>query len=560
MSQTMALFLCVLLPISMSHASTPTDALWAEKFIPETSALIAIPTHDDPTHPAHRVKNLTRVKIQLQQWATAFNQQLQHDQLQAFEWQKRIDGKDYWLFGFRLGRGAHKIAMLTHVDTVPPGQSDWQPYQARIEKREYLGEKQVDFLVGRGAMDNKGPAISAFIVLRRLAQQYDGADVLNQVTLELIFDTSEETDMATPHYLKDAGTDAPDFGIVFDAMWCVRAEKGIERPVFRVSKTPHNTTKLWIEHLQSTPGPVNQIPSSAQAVIKSADPVALSAFYQTVLKQYQTFSVEPAGYRRARMDAPIWRDNAVLLTTHVLGAQHGSAPQENLAAGANPLVSLSYFLGGLVEQQTLAANAQGVMAVFMRWLWGTHVFGEGHEALQAFDAVFEPGNGTTYALTQVQADSSAVRLHVDIRYAMPHHSTPWDGQTEGVLPGKSRFQAIFKPLLARFNQRYPLFPVRVATHTAYGPDIRLPSNAYFTRVNQAYQAVMGEPCQFIGIGGGTDAKGHPELLAVGALFSPDLGPPVNFHGDNEGAPLPHLRKSTQILYQILANELEHKVK
>ena len=60
------------------------------------------------------------------------------------------------------------------------------------------------------------------------------------------------------------------------------------------------------------------------------------------------------------------------------------------------------------------------------------------------------------------------------------------------------------------------------------------------------------------IGGGTDAKGHVALVAAGSLFSLGFGPPVNFHGLNEGAPLEDLWLSARILYQIMLDEIADK--
>lgn len=58
------------------------------------------------------------------------------------------------------------------------------------------------------------------------------------------------------------------------------------------------------------------------------------------------------------------------------------------------------------------------------------------------------------------------------------------------------------------------------------------------------------------IGGGTDAKGHPELIAAGALFEANMGHPVNFHGISEAAPWQDLKDSGRILYQLIKNDIE----
>ena len=94
------------------------------------------------------------------------------------------------------------------------------------------------------------------------------------------------------------------------------------------------------------------------------------------------------------------------------------------------------------------------------------------------------------------------------------------------------------------------------TRTLAAPDIRSPRNEFLTAVNNAYREVMGESCPMHAIGGGTDAKGHPELVAAGALFTESLGPPINFHGLNEGAPLIDLENSARILLRMMQNAVE----
>ena len=118
--------------------------------------------------------------------------------------------------------------------TVAPGTQDgWSPFTLVKEQREYMGKNQ-EFYVGRGSIDDKGPALIAYNVIKAVARQYDGDERLDRVTLEVLFDTSEETDMAMPYYLEDKPEENPDMGIIFDANWTVRAEKGIERPAFTV--------------------------------------------------------------------------------------------------------------------------------------------------------------------------------------------------------------------------------------------------------------------------------------------------------------------------------------
>jgi succinyl-diaminopimelate desuccinylase len=172
------------------------------------------------------------------------------------------------------------------------------------------------------------------------------------------------------------------------------------------------------------------------------------------------------------------------------------------------------------------------------------------------EVVFQEGNGTTYALTQLASNGQNVNLRADIRYTIGHQSVAWDGTTEGLLSGRSIFPDILDTLVSRFNAIYPDAHLTFQTRTAAVPDLRNPDSERFQRVREACEEVVGESCPLVATGGNTDAHGYANLLAAGALFSSDFGPPVNFHGIEEGAPIADLRLSAQILWHILLRYID----
>lgn len=524
-------------------------------FIPDTSALVEIETYRDdaPDSEARVVANLARIQTYLNERVATFNAEQETLFLEPFEWREEINGTERWVFGFRLGDGPRKFSVLTHMDTVPPGDADWGPFSPRVETKSYRGGEQ-PFLVGRGAVDDKGPGVLALTVLEAAAQRFDGTSALDDWTLELSFDTAEETDMSMPFYIDAVG--APDLGIVFDAYWCVHAEKGGERPVFSMPLGETSAGDLWIAELATPDAAVNQIPDRATVRIEGLDAALLDQFASELRARYEAYGFDDPDYRRAPMKVA-QVDGAVLITTTVAGAQHASVPYENRAEGANPLVSLANFLAGLVDDGTLAPNGYGRMAQFIAWGWGTQVFGEKHpQLLQRFDPVFHEGNGTTYALTRLTTRDETVRLAIDIRYALGHHSTPYVGDVQGQLPGISIFPEVFDALVAQYNALDPDAELTYTTATIFAPDVRDPNGEHLQTVSNGYAAIMGVACPIAAIGGGTDAKGHPTLVAAGALFSDDFGPPINYHGLEEGAPLDDLRQSAMILYHILLTTVQ----
>ena len=529
----------------------------AQQFVSETSHLVTLQTYrtEDPQSEQLVVDNLARSRDYLMGLAQEFNLGQSTLKLEPFEWRRAGPTQTQWVFGFRLGSGPKKVAILAHLDTVPPGNADWRPFEPRVEARDYRGAAQ-PFLVGRGAADDKGPAVLALIVMRALANRYDGTNALDGLTVELIFDTSEETDFSTAYYFQEVGV--PDFGIVFDAVWTVRAEKGIERPVFTIPLGAAPSNGIFIEAFNSAPGATNQIPDTVTARINGNDEAALDRLAANVADLYQQYGFDDPLYRRAPLE--VSRDaKAVVLTTKVIGAQHGSVPDENRANGASPVVSLANFLAHLVDDATLAPNGVGRMLQFMAWGWGTTVFGEKHpDLLERHDQVFEQGNGTTYALTRVTTSPQDVALRLDIRYALGHHGVAWDGKTEGQLPGTSVFPDAFEQLVNRFQQDRPGQAVTVATVNAASPDVRDPQSPRFQRISGAYERAVGAPMPLAAIGGGTDAKGQVNLVAAGPLFTLAFGPPINYHGLNEGAPIEDLQLSARILYQIMLDEIANK--
>ncbi len=501
------------------------------------------------------VANLEQVKAKLAGVLDAFvsENNLAAAVPQPFEW--RDPENPYWVFGWRVGSGTNKMTLISHLDTVSPGEADWRPFEPRIEQRDYNGTT-TDFLIGRGAIDDKGPAVVALHALLAVLPDLEAnPDLLQDVTLEVLFDTSEETDMSTPHYLAANPDAAPSFGIVFDAMWTVHAEKGIERPVFSTPVAGDPNSGLWVAALASEDGPVNQIADFAEARITGSDPAALDAWADAVEAAYTSYGFDDPGYRPAKI--AVSRDSGdVVLRTTVAGAQHGSAPQENRDKGANPLVSLANFIAGQAADGALGDNHYTRIADFVAWGWGTMVFGEKHPGLLLrYDEVFTEGNGTTYALTRLSTDEEAgvVQLSVDIRYAIGHHERSWDG-TDGLIPGESLFGEIFDELVTQYAATERGSAIDVSTTTVVAPDVRNPDNPWLTKVNAAYRDALGVDTPMLAIGGGTDAKGSPQLVAAGALFTTSFGAPINFHGIDEGAPIVDLVNSEKILVSLLRAE------
>jgi len=152
--------------------------------------------------------------------------------------------------------GAGEIGIWSHTDVVPEGEGwTYAPYDPVVKD---------GYIIGRGANDNKGPAIAALYAMRFLRER--GKALRHDV--KLFFGSSEETGMSDIVYYGQ-NYSFSDFSLVPDAWFpvCI-AEKGILR--LAVS-CPVEAGPL----MAFTGGSAsNIVPNRAQAVLSNLSPSA----------------------------------------------------------------------------------------------------------------------------------------------------------------------------------------------------------------------------------------------------------------------------------------------
>lgn len=127
------------------------------------------------------------------------------------------------------GDGPELVAVLNHLDVVPEGAGWSVP--------PYAGVVQDGKIWGRGAVDNKGPAVAALYALAALAH----AQVPAKRRVRLILGTDEESGMrGLRYYLEHEGQ--PTLGFSPDALFpIVNGEKGIMRALLSKDLVPART-------------------------------------------------------------------------------------------------------------------------------------------------------------------------------------------------------------------------------------------------------------------------------------------------------------------------------
>jgi succinyl-diaminopimelate desuccinylase len=214
------------------------------------------------------------------------------------------------------GQGESYVGVLAHLDVVPEGDGwTYPPYAAEIHQGR---------IYGRGAVDDKGPAMASLYGLKALKDS--GLPISKRV--RIIFGTTEETGIDdVVYYLQHEKT--PVAGFTPDSHFpVVYAEKGSAN--FRLIQDLTNMS-AGIRVLSIQGGTAsNSVPDEASAEISTGDTVHL-------IKSCQSFA-SSTGYQLTAEE----KGGNVLVNSKGLGA-HGSEPEK----GKNAAMQLLAFLGTL---------------------------------------------------------------------------------------------------------------------------------------------------------------------------------------------------------------------
>ncbi|HBP63032.1 MAG TPA: dipeptidase PepV [Desulfosporosinus sp.] len=415
---------------------------------------------------------------------------------EALEWTLALGEK----FGFTVknveGYAGHiemgtgdLLGILGHIDVVPEGDG-WSvpPYSGTIKDGKILG---------RGALDDKGPSLTALFAMKAIK---DAGIPLN-MRVRLILGTDEESGWADmDYYLKKE--EVPQIGFAPDAEFpVIHAEKGILHLELSQSyATPFS-------HLVRVQGGerANIVPDVCQVTVKGISG-------EIITHQLKDFSF-PKG-----VSAKISRsttEQETELTISGVGA-HGSLPQN----GKNAVLYALQFL------QTLPLDAEEQHLLdFILTHPGTGFYGEGF-GIALMD---EPSGKLSLNLGILELASDKVRFVIDIRY-----------------PVTFKRDDVYLPIekIAKTEN----FSLKILTHQEAH---HVPKDSDLVQsLLKAYADVTGlEPFAFA-IGGGTYAKALPQGVAFGPVFP---GEPDGIHCPDEYISIEKLLITTKVYAQAILN-------
>ncbi|MGE7841581.1 dipeptidase PepV [Lysinibacillus sp. NPDC093712] len=213
-----------------------------------------------------------------------------------------------------MGQGEELLGILCHVDVVPEGdETNWTypPFSGTIADGK---------LFARGAIDDKGPTIAAWMAMKLVK---DAGIQLNK-RVRMIIGTDEETGFrCVDHYFKNE--EMPTFGFAPDADFpLINAEKGIAELVFSQNKTGDATKEqLLLFNAGKRP---NMVPDFAKATIQFVS----GQFEQN----FQTF------LSKNQLEGSLLIEGSHYIITIKGKAAHAMEPEK----GVNAAVYLSAFL------------------------------------------------------------------------------------------------------------------------------------------------------------------------------------------------------------------------
>lgn len=400
--------------------------------------------------------------------------------------------------------GAEIMGIACHLDTVPEGNDwDYSPFASEIAEGK---------LYGRGAIDNKGPAVAVLFAMKALQD----LELIPQKRVRLILGLDEETNWeGMTYYLSKEAS--PDFGFTPDAEFpAINGEKGIL--VFDLAKKfEKNTGKgLELRSFQGGSAP-NMVADSARAVIKAEDPER----YEEIRGRIATLRED------GKMDI---RGKAVGKSFEIVVkgvSSHGARPE----LGVNAISLMMEFLGEL----NFAKDDVNDFISFYNKHIGRETDGESLGCRMED----EPSGATVLNVGMIDMDRKAARLTINIRYPVTADAEDIYGSLDpvctqynlGIVKGKKQ-------------------------ESIYFPE----DDPFIKTLMDIYREHTGDrDSKPKVIGGGTYARTFKNMIAFGSSFP---GEPDIAHQKNEYIDLEQFRIMTYIygdaIYRLTKEEKQNE--
>lgn len=409
-----------------------------------------------------------------------------------------------------IGQGEEAVGILTHVDVV--GVGDRHKWQTDPFTGVYDGR----WIVGRGAMDDKGPTIVIYTILRLMKQ----LNMPLKKRIQLIIGTQEESNWEDMAHFRQAFS-PPNYGFTPDGAFPVHnMEKGYAdvQVTFQVEQSP----RRCIDVLRAGDSK-NTIPSKALAVIKTDTEEGCGRFSREI---HRIIASGQAMTVHMKSESPTFKVvcEGTCLQLEAKGiSSHSSLPQN----GVNAMILLTEKLVELDRKEHLLhPSFRGVMN-FIQLFNGCHDgstlgFDNHHNLYQP-----EHSGENIVVPTVLSLNEAVVTLNLNIRHRYGVNQQDLENNFQRL----SREHGFSFEIL---NCQNPLYVPRT-----------LP---FFEKMHQAYEQVTGQKSEFALADGTSYAKALPQMVSWGPVFP---GETDTCHQENERIHIESLMRAAEIYARYL---------
>ncbi|UPO97510.1 dipeptidase PepV [Cetobacterium somerae] len=392
-----------------------------------------------------------------------------------------------------FGEGEEYIGVLGHIDVVPEGEhSKWSvpPFSGEI-----VGKN----MISRGALDNKGPIISALHSMKALKEC---VPTFNH-RVRIIFGTNEESgDEDIKYYLSKEK--APKYAFTPDGQFpVVFSEKGIYTFSFKDSFLKEKTSILDIVGGTRS----NVVPEEAKVFLKKD-------LSEKIIKELEKFKDTPCKFE------VLEKESYLEVICKGIPA-HASSPQR----GVNPITWLFRFLNRVIPEEDSLKR----FVNFMDKVVGIETDGSGLN--------IETKNEETGDLTLscgivkiIEEKKSSIYVKFNIRYPVTTNEKKLDTILDKI--GRENNVEFVKE-----NHNAPL----------YFPK----EHPLVEKLQKVFKDVTDRDDKPVALGGGTYAKLMPNTVAFGPNFKEFRGNP---HGFDEKMDIDMLKQG-MLMYALGVLEL-----
>ncbi|MCM1064337.1 MAG: Sapep family Mn(2+)-dependent dipeptidase [Eubacterium sp.] len=276
------------------------------------------------------------------------------------------------------------IGFWNHLDVVPVGnQWTYEPFEPIL--KDY-------FLIGRGAQDNKGPAVGILYMMKCLRE----LEIPMKHQLRLFVGCDEERGMADMEYYTSRYP-VPRLSMIADSGFPVcYGEKGIIEGSFHSRDTVSDLI------LELTGGSAsNMIPDAAYVVVRATD--ELTEVLQEHIRSGQTGAIPAIAEQQGFPHINVEQQNGTIRISATGKSRHSAFPQGSV----NAIHELMRFLSELTPLPEKDRELFGRLAYLSEEYYGEHTGIAGSD---------EVSGRTTCAATVLRLQDRQVSLLFNIRY------------------------------------------------------------------------------------------------------------------------------------------------